>query len=34
MIFWTVALLTPALGLVALWAGRMREDELAHPLAG
>jgi MFS family permease len=34
VIFWTVALLTPALGLVALWAGRMREDELAHPLAG
>jgi MFS family permease len=34
VIFWTVALLTPALGLVALWAGRMREDELAHSLAG
>ena len=34
VIFWTVALLTPALGLVALWAGRMREDELSHPLAG
>ncbi|MEX5297306.1 MFS transporter [Kocuria sp. CPCC 205292] len=34
VIFWTVALLTPALGLGALWAGRMREDELAHPLAG
>jgi hypothetical protein len=34
VIFWIVALLTPALGLVALWAGRMREDELAHPLAG
>ena len=34
MIFWTVALLTLALGLVALWAGRMREDELAHSLAG
>jgi MFS family permease len=34
VIFWTVALLTPALGLVALWAGRMREDELAHPMAG
>ncbi|WP_424347823.1 MFS transporter [Kocuria sp. CH-021] len=34
VIFWTVALLTPALGLGALWAGRMREDELAHPLTG
>ncbi|MCM3688475.1 MFS transporter [Kocuria rosea] len=34
VIFWTVALLTPLLGLAALWAGRMREDELAHPLAG
>ncbi|MGX5357315.1 MFS transporter [Kocuria sp. KH4] len=34
VIFWTVAVLTPALGLVALWAGRMRQDELAHPLAG
>lgn len=34
VIFWTVALLTPALGLGALWAGRMREDEIAHPLAG
>ena len=34
VIFWTVALLTSALGLGALRAGRMREDELAHPLAG
>ncbi|KLU08187.1 MFS transporter [Kocuria sp. SM24M-10] len=34
VIFWTVAVLTPVLGFVALWAGRMRQDELAHPLAG
>ena len=34
VIFWTVAVLTPLLGLVAVWAGRMRRDELAHPLSG
>ena len=34
VIFWTVAVLTPVLGFVALWAGRMRQDVLAHPLAG
>ncbi|MGQ1838419.1 MFS transporter [Kocuria turfanensis] len=34
VVFWTVAVLTPVLGFVALWAGRMRQDELAHPLAG
>jgi len=33
VVFWTVAVLTPLLGLVALLVGRMREDELAHPLS-
>lgn len=32
VVFWAVAVLTPLLGLVALRVGRMREDELAHPL--
>lgn len=31
-IFWGVALLTPALGVVAVWAGRMSRDQAAHPL--
>jgi MFS family permease len=34
VIFWTVAVLTPLLGLGALLVGRMRQDELAHPLSG
>lgn len=31
-IFWGVAVLTPALGVVAVWAGRMYRDQAAHPL--
>ena len=31
-IFWGVAVLTPALGVLAVVAGRMRADQQAHPL--
>ena len=31
-IFWGVAVLTPALGVLAVVAGRMHRDQAAHPL--
>ena len=31
-IFWGVAVLTPVLGIAAVWAGRMYRDQAAHPL--
>ena len=33
VVFWVVALLTPALGLGAVVAGGMRRDQAAHPLS-